>query len=137
MNSKGKQLARWGIVLQCGFLIGHLLWVILIVRAFLLMGTGVQPSQALATRIGVAIYVELFASILFILSAVLLLIALFKMKYRAPWFKTALWIISVLWLFGFPIGTVLGIIVMVYLNKHGAEFMKQVEPPALGGDVVP
>lgn len=136
MNSKGKQLAIWGIVLQGGFLIGHVSAVVIVIRAFLRLSTSApNQSEALASSVSVAVYIWIMVMLMFVVGAVLLMIALFKMKYRAPWFETAMWIVSALWLFGFPIGTVLGIIGMIYLKMHGAEFSKQVEPQALGDNL--
>jgi len=58
----------------------------------------------------------------------LILVALSGMRYRAPWLQTALWILSILWLLSFPVGTVLGIVVIVYLIHHKEELTVQEHP---------
>ncbi len=57
-----------------------------------------------------------------VIGVVLLFQALFVVRYRAPWFQAALWGLSIFWLFGFPVGTVLGAGVMIWLSRHGEEF---------------
>ncbi len=126
MNTKGKQFAIWGVILQFGFLIGIVGTVIGMLRAFLILSKsgGAQP-EALASDISLALSSTTAGMIISLVGVVLLLIALFGSKYRAAWFRTAMWILSILWLFSIPIGTILGIVVIIYLGKHGDEFTEQ------------
>lgn len=123
MKENGKHLAIWGMVLQFGFLIGLAGTVIGMLQAFgkLTPENTAQP-EALASDISLALYTTVGGIVLSLIGSILFLIALFGAKYRASWFKTAMWILAVLWLFSIPIGTILGIIVMAYLSKHGNEF---------------
>jgi hypothetical protein len=36
-----------------------------------------------------------------------------------------LWVLSILWLPCFPVGTIVGVVVMVYLVKHKNEFTQR------------
>jgi len=125
MSTKGKPLAIAGVILQFGTLLGIAGTVIGMVRAFPLLGQHTEEAQqAVAEYIALALYTTAGGMVLSAAGTILLLIALFRVKYRAPWFRVALWIFSILWLFSIPIGTILGIVVIVYLVKHKAEFIK-------------
>ena len=130
MKKNGKQLAIWGIVLQFGSLIGLAGTVIGMLRAFEKLAQEKAPqAEALASDISRALYATAGGTALSLIGAILLLVALFGDKYRASWFKTAMWILAVLWLFCIPIGTILGIIVIVYLSKHNNEFTEPSPAP--------
>ncbi len=107
MKENGKQLAVWGIVLQFGFLIGLAGTVIGMFRAFgeLAQENAAQP-EALASDISLALYTTAGGMVLSLIGAILLLVALFGAKYRASWFKAAMWILAVLWLFSIVDGGV-------------------------------
>ena len=134
MKHNGKQIALLGVILQLGFVIGLAGTVIGMLRAFaeLSKNSHAQP-EALASHISLALYTTAGGMILSIIGVVLLFIALFGTKYRAPWFKTAMLILAILWLFHIPIGTILGAIVLIYLSKHSNEFTE----PAGGAYVSP
>ena len=123
MNQKGKQLAIWGVILQPGTVVGLVGTLIGMLRALRKLAQG-DPAQteALATDISTALYATVVGSTLALIGTVLILVALFGLRYRAPWFHVALWILAVLWLLCFPIGTILGIVIIVYLAKNRDEF---------------
>ena len=136
MPTKGKYLAIFGLVLQFGYLIGMVGTVVGMLRAFSrLASTGATYSQeAIALDIALALYTTAIGMGVSIVGIILLCIALFGTKYRAPWFKTAMWILSILWLLNIPIGMIIGIIVMIYLSNHKNEFTQQgVAPYAAQG----
>jgi len=122
MNENGKRLAICGVVLQFGFVIGIIGTVIGMIHAFAELSNGEPDIEALASHISLALYTKAGGLLLSLLGAILLCVTLFGKRYRAPWFRTAMWILSIMWLFSIPIGTILGIIVMVYLSKHKEEF---------------
>ena len=126
MNQKGKNIAIWGIALQLGTVVGLIGTIIGMVRAFgrLAESETAQPA-ALANDISIAVYTTAAGSLVALVGIILILVALFGARYRAPWFRTVLWVLSVLWLLSFPIGTGFGICVMVYLVTHNAEFTEQ------------
>ncbi len=126
MNEKGKQLAVWGLILQLGSVVGLLGTLIGMVRVFNSVADAkTAQAGALSQDISAVLYPTIAGSVLGLIGIILILVALFRVRYRAPWFCTMLWILSVLWLLSFPIGTILGIIVIVYLVKHENEFTQQ------------
>ena len=138
MSAKGKQLAIWGVVLQLGCPIGIAFSVVGMVRAFSEMSRSGKfySPETLASNISLGLYASFIGGLISLVGAVLLSITLFGVKYRASWFRTAMWIISVLWLLNIPLGTILGIIVMVYLSNHKAEFVQLAEPSAVPANEV-
>lgn len=126
MNQEGKNLAIWGIALQLGMVVGLIGTIIGMVRAIgRLVESETAQSAALANDISIALYTTAAGSVVALVGIILILVALFGTRYRAPWFRTVLWVLSILWLLSFPIGTILGIIVMVYLVNHKAEFTER------------
>lgn len=124
-KQKGKNLAVIGTICSCGPLIGLIGTVVAMLSAFQTMENGNEGSpEALANDIGVHLISTTVGLFLGILGFVLILIALFGSKYRAPWFFGVLCALSVLWMIGFPIGTIAGIALLVYLIKHKSEFKK-------------
>ncbi len=75
---------------------------------------------------GMVLYATAVGSVVALVGIILILVALFGVRYRAPWFLTALWVLSILWLRSSPpIGPILGIVVIVYLVIHRSEFTEQ------------
>lgn len=70
----------------------------------------------------------LIAGITQVTGVILTLVALWKIGYRASWFRTALWTLAVVWLAFAPVGTILGVIVILYLVKHAREFTASYDP---------
>jgi hypothetical protein len=124
MSQKGKQLAIWGAAMQLGTLVGLIGTITGIVRAFGHMTESEMAEAALAKYISIALYTAA-GSLIALVGIALILVALFGARYRAPWFQKALWVFSVLWLLSYPIGTILGIVAIVYLIKHKTEFTGQ------------
>ncbi len=130
MNQKGKQLAIWGVALQLGTVVGLIGTIIGMVQAFGRLATSeTAQAAALANDISIALYSTVAGLVVALVGDILILVALFGVRYRAPWFRTALWVLSILWLIRFPIGTILAIVVMVYLVNHKKEFTE----PEAGG----
>ncbi len=131
MPTKGKYLAISGLVLQFGYLIGTAGTVVGMLRAFSRLhdSAATDTQVALASDISLALYTTAIGLAVSLVGIFLLCIALFGNKYRAPWFRIVMWILSVLWLLSFPIGTIIGVIVMIYLSNHNNEFTQQGVPP--------
>ena len=130
MKQNGKRLAIWGVALQFGTVFGLIGTIIGMVRAFGRLGEmDTSPPGALANDISIALYTTAAGYAMALVGVILIFVALFRTRYRAPWFLTALWILSVLWVLSVPIGTVLGIIIIVYLVNHREEFTEQPVPP--------
>ena len=129
MPTKGKYLAITGLVLQLVPVFGMVSTAASMIRAFSqLQNASTQAPEALASDISLALYTTAIGMGVSIIGIILLCIALFGTKYRAPWFKTAMWILSIVWLFNIPIGTIIGIIVIIYLSNHRNEFTQQWVP---------
>ena len=125
MNRKGKNLARIGVLLQLGLLIGFGVTLVGMMMTFTDISAGKPVDQnAIAAQISVAFSVMGIGMIFALIGAVLILLALCAAKYRAPRFYRDLWAISVLWIIAVPLGTVLGILMMIYLATHRREFME-------------
>jgi flagellar motor component MotA len=120
---KGRSLALWGAWLQLGPVFGLLGTVIGMIRAFsVIESEGAGSAELLAEHISLARTTTAIGIIPALVGLVLLLVALFSSKYRAPWFFWFMAIFSVLNLLAFPIGTVLGIIVLVHIIPRKEEF---------------
>ena len=130
MSAKGKYLAIGGLVLQAGFLLGIFGTIAGMAHALTGLGnaSAAETQAALASDMALALYTTAIGIAIAVIGVLPLLVALFGIKYRAPWFRTAMWIMAVLWLLNGPIGIVLGIIVMLYLTKHRNEFTEQGGP---------
>ena len=129
MNTKGRTLALTGAWLQLGPLFGLIGTVIGMISAFQKMGAeGMGQPEALANDMGFALITTAIGLCFGIIGLILLLIALFGQKYRAPWFFWFLTIYSILWMFNFPVGTVLGICLLVFLITRKEEFKNKTEP---------
>lgn len=136
MRTKGKSLASWGLALQIGYLVDVVSTLVGKHRAFPLLAdkAAMQTDAGRAAVVSIVtldLYMSAAGATVAILGVVLLGRALFGVKYRAIWFRTALWMMAVLWLFKVPVGTVLGLVFMIYLAMHHEEFN---EPPVPGID---
>ncbi|MGJ8654655.1 MAG: MotA/TolQ/ExbB proton channel family protein [Opitutaceae bacterium] len=120
---KGRTLALWGAWLQLGPVFGMIGSVIGMVRAFNEIGTdGPGDPELLAEHISLALRTTAYGMIPALIGLVLLLVALFSSEYRAPWFFWFMVIYAVLSLLAFPIGTVIGIVILAYIIPRKKEF---------------
>ena len=123
MPPKGKYIAIWGLVLQTGWIIGIVGTIVGMLQAFPHLDD--SSTEALASDIALALRATVIGIIISTVGNILLCIALFGVKYRALWFKTAMWVMSVLWLLSGPIWLVPGIVAIIYLVNHKTEFTEQ------------
>lgn len=126
MIQKGRTLALWGAWLQLGPVFGMIGSVIGMTRAFNEIGTeGAGAPEVLAEHISLALRTTAYGMIPALIGFVLLLIALFSSKYRAPWFFWFMAIYACLSLLGFPVGTIIGIVILVYIIPRKEEFDRE------------
>ena len=127
MNTKGKKLAITGSALLLGGpLFGFIGTIIGMFSAFQTMGSeGSENADAIAADIGFSVITTSIGLCIGIIGGVMMLVALFIVKYRAPWFFWYYAIISTLGLFDFPAGAILGSLMLVYLITHREEFLKK------------
>jgi serine/threonine protein kinase len=79
-------------------------------------------AGSIASGIASALRTAFAAMLLFVLGAIFAGLALFKYRYRALWFHRVLVAAGILMLFLFPIGTVLGVLLLVYVGNRRGEF---------------
>lgn len=128
-SSSGKTLAVTGALLQLGPVVGLLGTLIGMMGAFRTLGSGgIAEPQHLGANIGVVLCATAAGLALGLMGLVLLCIALFSCCYRAEWFFWFLVIYGGILLCGFPVGTVLGIIILVYCLTHRAQFLTRINP---------
>jgi len=120
-SRNGRLLALWGVVLSAVALIVAAIGVARYCRTISVMLQ--LPPETVVSAMQVAMGTLMLATILNVTGTILMLVALWASRYRAPWFRVALWILAILWLSSFPVGTVLGVMVIVYLVKHKQEFV--------------
>jgi hypothetical protein len=129
MNTRGRTLALTGAWFQLGPLFGLLGTVIGMISAFQKMGSeGTGQPEALAHDIGFSLITTAIGLVFGLIGLILMLIALFGQKYRAPWFFWFLIVLSILMLLRFFVGTIIGIGLLIYLTTHRNEFKTETEP---------
>ena len=139
MNTKGKKLAITGsILLLGGPILGYVGTIIGMLSAFQTMGSeGTENTEALASDIGFSLVTTSIGLCIGIIGGIMMLIALFAVKYRASWFFWYYAIMATLGLFNFPVGTILGSLMLVYLITHRNEFKTRpnqgMDPTEYGG----
>ena len=122
-ETKGRQLAIWGLILQLGFLVGVGGTVVGVMRAFSRMAAdGSAQLSDVAPGISTALHSTVAGMMISVVGAVLLLVALFGVRFRAKWFYQTMWVLGILWLVNVPIGTIAGIVVIIHLVNHKEEF---------------
>lgn len=123
---KGKSLALIGALLQFGLVFGLLGTVIGMLGAFNEIKEHKieeeNSTEALAESISLALNTTALGILTALAGMVMVLIALFAYRYRAPWFFWFLTLFSILVILLFPIGTVVGIVVLVYIMPRKKEF---------------
>ncbi len=97
------------------------------------LGHGVHgigdPSQ-LSKLIGEVLIASIVCMVLGLLGPVLLLVSLAGCRYRAAWLYWFLFINSILNLPAFPVGTIIGIVLLIYSLTHRNEFLAPTAPAA-------
>ncbi len=123
---KGKSLALIGALLQFGLVFGLLGTVIGMLGAFKEIKEHKieeeNSTEALAESISLALNTSALGILTALAGIVMVLIALFAYQYRAPWFFWFLTLFSIMVILLFPIGTVVGIVVLVYIMPRKKEF---------------
>lgn len=121
----GKKFAVTGALLQFSPLIGAAGTTVGMMRIFKTLGGSdhVSDPQELSTNIGQILIVTAMGFGLSLMGLVLLCIALFALRYRAPWFFWFLVIYGGLLVLGFPVGTIFGGVFLVFCLSHKNEFL--------------
>ncbi|MDA7538084.1 MotA/TolQ/ExbB proton channel family protein [Akkermansiaceae bacterium] len=123
-KDNGKKFALWGAWLQLGAVIGLLWTVVGMVGAFeKLSQSELVSSGALEKKISITLITAVIGIIPSFIGAVLMAVALFGKSYRAPWFFWFLIVYGLLLTMNFPVGTVLGGALIIYLIWKKNEFL--------------
>ena len=129
-NESGRKFALWGAWLQLGFVFGLGGTIIGMISAFEKIG-GNQPTDPamLADDMSFALITTAFGLIPALVGLALLGIALFGKKYRAIWFFWFLVVCGALWALNYPVGTIIGVALILYLVWRKDEFLKRNSDP--------
>jgi len=134
ISKKGHRLALIGALFQILPIIG-LIWSVIKMKTAM---TGLRPTGqdvgALAAHIGEILVATSIALAGFLLGLVFLAVALLKYRYRASWSFWFLVIYGALLLFAFPIGTVIGLLLLNCAFTKKTEFLT---PKSSGEPVSP
>ena len=122
-KSVGKMLAATGVLMQAVSVLALAWCVGMMALAMRAAPEGVRESaEHVAAALGRIVLAMTMAGVISLSGWIMLAAALWSSRYRAPWFRRAATILSVLSLLNFPLGTILGIVVLLYLRKHREEF---------------
>ena len=129
-TNRGKIFAVTGAMLQLGGpVIGAIGTAIGMMHAFDTLGaTGPTDPQRLSTNIGEVLIFTVIGLGVGLIGIALLCVALFVYRYRAMWLFWFLVIYGGVLLLGYPVGTAIGILFLVYCITHRHEFFKPKEP---------
>ena len=115
-KENGRKFALWGAWLQLGAVIGLFWTVVGMVGAFQKISQSEPASAgALANELSISLITTVIGMIPAFIGVILMSVALFGKKYRAPWFFWYLIVYGVLWVMNFPEGTVFGGALIIYL----------------------
>ena len=125
-SDPGKTLAITGAVLLFGPLIGLLGTVAGMMGAFQTLGDkGIAHPKMLAASVQITLLATAGGMVLGLIGVILLIISLFNCRYRATWFFWYLVIYGGLIMFGFPIGTIIGVALLGFCLTHKDEFLSR------------
>jgi hypothetical protein len=123
MAVRGKSLATWGVALHAGLLIGLVSAIYVLTHTLSMSNAGTETvTDEMANNLATAMYLSIAGFLLALAGLILVLIALLSMRYRAAWFYKSVYVCAIIWLLRIPLGTVLGIILILFLRRHRGEF---------------
>jgi|GEM_PF-6394977 len=113
------------LILLTGFLLGGVGTVIGMTKAFsTLSESGEVDPSVLANDISFAILSTLWGFLINILGVVLVLIYHFKVKFYHKWFYWSVITLSVLMTLSFPLGTIIGVPLLIIFVKGRALYLR-------------
>ncbi|MEO0794470.1 MAG: hypothetical protein AAFX93_04890 [Verrucomicrobiota bacterium] len=126
----GKICAIVGAWLQLGLLFGVSMVALSMISAFneIADGDSTEPVE-LTEQVSVAMSFQMIGGTMSLAGMILLAMALLVYHYRAPWFYNFLKIGSIFLLLAIPVGTVIGVLALTFLNKHREEFRPKSRSP--------
>lgn len=134
-SNLGRTLALTGAFFQLGPFIGAIGTTIGMMRAFQTLGSnGVSDPQRLSANIGEVLLATAIGLGFSLVGLILICIALFASRFRAPWFFWFLVIYGCILLCGFPIGTIFGVVILTFSVTRRHEFLTPTAPTAPEGN---
>ncbi|GAA5144137.1 hypothetical protein GCM10023213_33590 [Prosthecobacter algae] len=128
--SKGRDLARVGAWLQVGLVIGMVMTVGGMVRAFRLVGAAeVADPAKLSAAIGEVLIYIMVGVVMSLVGAVLMLVAVYSSGYRAQWLFWMLLGLGVVYALAFPVGTVVGAVLIITALAKNQELLAEPRKP--------
>jgi biopolymer transport protein ExbB/TolQ len=127
----GRRLALIGGWMQLGPVVGLLGTVIGMMRAFSVLGgsgMSTDPGQ-MAAAVGEVLIFTLIGLLLSTTGLVLMALAFFVYRYREPWMWRLLLIFALLIVWVYPMGTVQGLVVLIFCLMKRKDFF----PPKVEG----
>ena len=126
---KGKYTALVGTYLQLAPVVGLIISAVQMFRGFqVIIDRGYCDYEELIQCISDSMYPSEVGFLISVVGMVFLGFSLLYQKYRAPWFYNFLFVFAIFSILGFPIGTVVGIFLLIYLKKCRAEFLGEEIP---------
>lgn len=122
-STKARFLAITGLILQLGLPVGMLVALLgLFTPLGSLTGDVNQAAQAINATLRFSIRALLLGQCLALVGLVLFSIALIAGRYRARWVFAWGRLAMIPWLLAVPVGTVVGIVGLIYFSDRRAEF---------------
>lgn len=122
---KGKITALIGSLLQLGPVFGLIGTLVGMLQMFSAISVqGADDSGAMSKGVNTALVTTEIGLVLALVGTVFLFVALFGQKYRSKWFYWVMMIYSIFSLIAFPVGTVIGILLLIYITKRRKEFFE-------------
>ncbi|MGB8354132.1 MAG: MotA/TolQ/ExbB proton channel family protein [Chthoniobacteraceae bacterium] len=135
-TNSGRTFALTGAYLQLGVLVGKVGTVIGMMHAFdTLGGSNVSDPRQLAASISTVLIATFVGLVFGVVGFVLIGVSIFACGYRARWCFWFLVVYGGILLLGFPIGTAIGLAILIYCYGHRDEFLRR-NPPGLEVDAM-
>ena len=126
IKNSGRTLALTGAYLQLGLLVGVVGTVIGMMHAFDTLGrSNVSDPRQLAASISTVLVATFVGLVFSVVGFVLIGISIFACNYRARWCFWFLVVSGGILLLGFPIGTAIGVAILIYCYGHRDEFLRR------------
>ena len=135
-RSRGHWLAVIGAWMQVAPVLGMIATAIGIMRAFAALSSapsGIGDPSQLSAAIGEVLIATFAGMLIAPVGAIMLLVAVFSMRYRSPWLFWLLIVLGALYLLAFPLGTIIGVVFLVVALTKRQEFLPPLpsdQPPA-------
>ena len=128
--NKGRDLALVGAWLQVALVIAMVMTVGGMVRAFRVVGAaGVGDPAKLSEAIGEVLIFISVGVVVSLVGAVLMLVAVYSSGYRAQWLFWMLLGLGVVYALAFPVGTVVGAVLIITALAKNQELLAEPRKP--------